>query len=146
MSNFIPSKYQKKIFDFISSDTKNAVVSAVAGSGKTTTLINALDKVPETSSVLFLAFNVSIVEELGKRLSGKKNICVSTVHKFGFDTLRNNLLCDKNAQKYRDIFKQISNEYFEKRKRNRPQIKFRSSTECSPSLSCRVQVYLPCHS
>lgn len=117
MSNFAPSKYQKKIFDFISTNTKNAVVSAVAGSGKTTTLIKALDQVPETNSVLFLAFNVSIVDELQKRLEGKKNICVSTVHKFGFDTLRNNLLCDKNTQKYRDIFKQITNEYFEKRKK-----------------------------
>ena len=72
MSNFAPSKYQKKIFDFISTNTKNAVVSAVAGSGKTTTLIKALDQVPETNSVLFLAFNVSIVDELQKRLEGKK--------------------------------------------------------------------------
>ena len=86
MSQFIPSEYQKEIFNFISNDTRNAVVSAVAGSGKTTTLVNALDKIPETNSILFLAFNVSIVEELQKKLVGKNNIQVSTVHKFGFDT------------------------------------------------------------
>lgn len=116
MTNFVPSKYQKEIFNFISKDTKNAVVSAVAGSGKTTTLINALDKVPDTKSVLFLAFNVSIVEELQKRLVGKNNIRISTVHKFGFDILRNNFSCEKNNQKYRDIFKQILCEYFDVKK------------------------------
>jgi len=70
MSKFTPSKYQKDIFNFILKDTRNAVVSAVAGSGKTTTLLKALDLIPDDKSVLFLAFNVSIRDEL-KRDSTK---------------------------------------------------------------------------
>lgn len=127
MSQFIPSKYQKEIFNFISNDTRNVVVSAVAGSGKTTTLINALDMIPETNSVLFLAFNVSIVEELQKKLVGKENIRVSTVHKFGFDTLKNNFYCESNNKKYRDIFRQILNEYFEVKKAYITNIQFGES-------------------
>ena len=42
MSKFQPSPYQQGIYDFIQTGQGNAVVSAVAGSGKTTTLINAL--------------------------------------------------------------------------------------------------------
>jgi superfamily I DNA/RNA helicase len=42
MSKFQPSVYQQGIYDFIANGQGNAVVSAVAGSGKTTTLINAL--------------------------------------------------------------------------------------------------------
>ena len=127
MSQFIPSEYQKEIFNFISNDTRNAVVSAVAGSGKTTTLVNALDKIPETNSILFLAFNVSIVEELQKKLVGKNNIQVSTVHKFGFDTLKNNIYCERNNKKYRDIFKQISNEFLEKKNLYTTNIQFDES-------------------
>jgi superfamily II DNA or RNA helicase len=34
MNRYKPSPYQQDIFDFIQNDTRNAVVSAVAGSGK----------------------------------------------------------------------------------------------------------------
>ena len=47
MSKFTPSKEQKEIFKFILNGEKNAVISAVAGSGKTTTLLEALKLIPE---------------------------------------------------------------------------------------------------
>jgi two-component system sensor histidine kinase SenX3 len=51
MSKFQPSVYQQAIYDFITNGQGNAVVSAVAGSGKTTTLINALNLIPSELNV-----------------------------------------------------------------------------------------------
>lgn len=88
MDQFKPSKYQKKIFEFITNGTGNAVVSAVAGSGKTTTLLKSLEIIPKDKTVLFMAFNKSIADELKTRIPDNDNIKVSTVHGFGFDVLR----------------------------------------------------------
>lgn len=54
-----PSKYQAAVYHFIEEGKGNAVVDAVdavAGSGKSTTLVEALKKIPAHQSVLFLAF------------------------------------------------------------------------------------------
>lgn len=48
---FTPSKYQQRIYDFIERGSGNAVINAVAGSGKTTTLISLLERVPATNRV-----------------------------------------------------------------------------------------------
>ena len=42
MAEFLPSEYQKIIFDFITNGIGNAVINAKAGSGKTTTLVEAM--------------------------------------------------------------------------------------------------------
>ena len=83
MSKFTPSKEQKEIFKFILNGEKNAVISAVAGSGKTTTLLEALKLIPEDKSVLFMAFNKSIAKELRERVPQRESIKVMTVHGFG---------------------------------------------------------------
>ena len=81
MSKFQPSVYQQGIYDFITNGKGNAVVSAVAGSGKTTTLINAINLIPSELNVLFLAFNKSIAQELSERVpKSAKNIEVRTLH------------------------------------------------------------------
>lgn len=59
------SKYQSTIFDFVKTGSGNAIVKAVAGSGKTTTIVEALSQVYGTS--IFLAFNKDIAEELKAR-------------------------------------------------------------------------------
>lgn len=106
MTKFVPSKYQKDIFNFILKDNRNAVVSAVAGSGKTTTLLKALDLIPEDKSVLFLAFNVSIRDELKRRIPENKNIEVMTLNGFGYTIMRNMYDCgvDDKSLKYRNLF------------------------------------------
>jgi hypothetical protein len=38
---FQPSKYQKAVYTFITKCKGNAVIDAVAGSGKSTTIVNA---------------------------------------------------------------------------------------------------------
>ncbi len=59
------SQHQLAIFNFVETGTGNAVVEAVAGSGKTTTIVEALRRVKGSS--LFLAFNKSIADELKSR-------------------------------------------------------------------------------
>lgn len=61
------SKYQQDIFTFVQYGVGNAVVEAVAGSGKSTTIVQALSLVPAAQSTIFLAFNKSIAEELKAR-------------------------------------------------------------------------------
>lgn len=89
--SFVPSKYQQAIFDFISHGVGNAVINATAGSGKTSTLVNALRLINSDLSVLFIAFNKDIVTELKKKIgSDLQNVTVSTVHSIGFSMLRRN--------------------------------------------------------
>lgn len=59
------SHLQERIFDFVANDTRNAIVNAVAGSGKSTTIVEALSRVKGSS--IFLAFNKAIADELKKR-------------------------------------------------------------------------------
>lgn len=86
--DFIPSEYQQKIFDFITKGTGNAVINAKAGSGKTTTLVEAMKLIPNKEKVLFVAFNKSIEQELSSRLQNYENVEVKTYHGLGFALLR----------------------------------------------------------
>lgn len=98
MPTHIPSQFQKDIYDFISNDTRNAVINAVAGSGKTTTIVNALELISSDKIVYFLAFNKAIVEELKSRVPNYIN--VSTLHSVGAKALfatRKSQLNDKKA-------------------------------------------------
>jgi DNA helicase-2/ATP-dependent DNA helicase PcrA len=68
MGERIWSEYQRAVFEDVASGTGHTMISAVAGSGKTSTILEALRYVPEGASVLFAAFNRSIVNELKLRL------------------------------------------------------------------------------
>lgn len=59
------SDYQKAIFNFVDTGKGNAIVTAVAGSGKTTTIVEALKQAYGTT--IFLAFNKGIADELKNR-------------------------------------------------------------------------------
>lgn len=89
--NFTPSVYQQAVFDFVSHGVGNAVVSAKAGSAKTTTMVAAMRMVHPSKRCLFIAFNKSIVEELGKKVSEHKNCDVSTVHSLGLKMIERNI-------------------------------------------------------
>lgn len=79
-----PSPFQQAIFDWIKTGTGDAVVEAVAGSGKTTTAVASMNLIPESESVLFLAFNKSIAEELAER--APKHADVRTLNSLGLRT------------------------------------------------------------
>ena len=50
---FKPSKYQKAVYTYILKGKGNAVVDAVAGSGKSTTIVNALKIIPSNRAFCF---------------------------------------------------------------------------------------------
>lgn len=64
VTDIVPSAYQIGVFNFVDTGTGNAIVKAVPGSGKSTTIKKALRFVRGSS--LFLAFNKAIASELKK--------------------------------------------------------------------------------
>lgn len=77
------SNYQEDIFNEVQNGSGNIAVSAVAGGAKSTTLIEAANRVD--GDKLFIAFNKHIVTELSGRLPGTK---CSTMHSLGFQAVR----------------------------------------------------------
>lgn len=75
------------IFSAIKNEKSNIAINAVAGSGKTTTIVEAckLLNLPERE-IKFLAFNKAIAKELSDKLAGVAE--VSTSHSFGYSVLR----------------------------------------------------------
>lgn len=82
-----PSKYQKDIYEVFQNTDDNINISAVAGSGKTTVLIELLKFVPDDKNALFVAFNNSIVDELKNRVTNKPNVEISTIHSYGWHSI-----------------------------------------------------------
>lgn len=67
MTNKVWSSYQEAIFEFVKSGVGNAVVEAVAGSGKTSTIVECTQRIPHGKTSIMLAFNKTIAEELKGR-------------------------------------------------------------------------------
>jgi len=80
MRNWSP--YQLAVFENVASGKGHTVVNAVAGSGKTTTIVEALGHIPAGHKTLFVAFNKAIADELGKRVTAR-GVEVSTLHSYG---------------------------------------------------------------
>lgn len=86
---FTPSEQQQAFFNWIETGTGNAILVAVAGSGKTTTLVKGCELMP--GRVALVAYNKKIALELQARIE-KTEIadCVAgTAHSFGFRAWRN---------------------------------------------------------
>lgn len=73
-----PSTYQQAIMKWLDAEDGNAIISARAGSGKTSTLVMLADLLPTDSRAVFLAFNKNIATELKTRLP--KNVESATFH------------------------------------------------------------------
>jgi DNA helicase-2/ATP-dependent DNA helicase PcrA len=83
-STRVPSRYQADIHEWVRNGTGNAVIEAVAGSGKTTTILDSL--LLTNGKVLFTAFNQSIAAELQKRAPA--HVRVATLHSLGLKSIR----------------------------------------------------------
>lgn len=103
---FAPSTYQTAIADFVRFGKGNGIVGAVAGSGKTTTLVKIIAPLLSGSSC-FLAFNKSIAEELGCKL--RQQGCETearTIHSLGLTAVRSRQKCVKvDSKKYKWLVK-----------------------------------------
>jgi len=113
---YTPSEYQQAIFDFIQSKNESLLISAVAGSGKTTTIVSALRSVQPNTRVLMIAFGSDIAKTLKPRVPAFVN--VSTFNALGFRALRDSstIRCELlNDRKY-DKLKRIVDDLVERNK------------------------------
>lgn len=88
MAKHTPSTYQQKIYDTIDNTNESIAVNAVAGSGKTHTIVEAGNLIPKNKrySTAFIAFSVAIRNELATRLPSDME--VTNFHKAGFQVLK----------------------------------------------------------
>jgi len=109
---FIPSIQQKTFFDWITMGTGSCVLEAVAGSGKTTTLIEALKLMK--GKKFFGAFNKKIAEEIAAKAGVVMGLDVSTMHAAGMKAWRKAAGAVKvDADKCKNIFRQMTMRQFD---------------------------------
>lgn len=88
--SYQPSPQQAEFLDWVRTGRGNATVRAVAGAGKTSTILRSL---PDTrGSVAIAAFNNRIADEIKAKVAKLdlgRQIAVGTFHSFGFRTWRN---------------------------------------------------------
>lgn len=119
------TKNQLDIFDFVKSGKGHGIIDAVAGAGKTTTIIESARYVPENTSILFCAFNKAIATEISQRFQkkGMDRVQVKTIHALGYQMLRHKFTGPREIQikenKYRQIIQDPASDealqpYFER--------------------------------
>lgn len=86
MATYIPSPQQADFFKWIEEGTGSCILEAVAGSGKTTTLIEALKLMK--GSIFFGAYNKKIADEIKERAPKRDWLDISTMHAAGFKIWR----------------------------------------------------------
>ena len=101
---FVPSPQQGTFFSWITDGTGSCVLEAVAGAGKTTTLVKALELMYGT--IFFGAYNKKIAEEIKARAPGKDGLVISTMHAAGFGAWRKATRhVNVDGDKVRNIFR-----------------------------------------
>lgn len=112
MSFFYPSEYQKAIFEWFQSLPHNAAINAVAGSGKSTSLVRGLGYTDPSISrgALFVAFAKDIVESLKPKLPA--GLDCRTLHSLGYATLRKSITPQAgkftiDGYKYKNLTRQM---------------------------------------
>lgn len=119
---FKPSKYQQAVFDKIKNSNDNLFIEACAGSGKTTTIVEALKLIPPTNTVLFIAFGKAIADELNERVP--KHVMAATFNALGFKVCRDflkrkyiNINVNKTSAKLRFDIMRIKKDSSEEEKK-----------------------------
>jgi DNA helicase-2/ATP-dependent DNA helicase PcrA len=86
---FHPTDEQQAILDFVKRGRGNLLIDALAGTGKSRTVLESLKVIPQRS-VLMTAFNKAIAEHLQQKLPKLKThaIHVKTFHSLGFSMIK----------------------------------------------------------
>lgn len=92
---FVASKMQQNFFDWVETGTGSAILKAVAGSGKSTSIVRALPFIPREQTVLIMAFNAPIAKEMRDKIAALgleigrtfHNVEAATFHSRGFRAL-----------------------------------------------------------
>jgi len=82
------SEYQKAIFKNIAQEKGHLIISAFAGSSKTTSLVESVKYIPKGKKVIVTAFNKIIQEELRQRLPSYAE--AYTFHALGLRAIKQN--------------------------------------------------------
>lgn len=126
-----PTPEQEKIYNFIKFDSNHGIIDAVAGSGKTTTIIDSIGYVDKNKSLLFCAFNKSIRDEIQDRVSqnDNNNILVKNLHQLGYEILKSNTELPHNVKtrKYNELIARSIEDYIKK-----PFLKYLQLYDISP--------------
>jgi len=103
----IPSTYQTALYDWVQQGQGSAIVDAVAGSGKTTTLAEICARIPSSQTVRVLMFNKTISDAFKARVS-RSNVIISTYHSAGYQAVARHLHAkiDTDKGKIRDLIKE----------------------------------------
>jgi superfamily I DNA/RNA helicase len=100
------SNYQTAVFNWVQTGTGSAVVEAVAGSGKTTTLVEAVRRM--RGQVAVMAYNRKMGDELQSRVAGLQGVQANTCHAFGLKAFRSSGINPRiDARKVSDIAARI---------------------------------------
>ena len=83
---FTPSPAQQAFYDFVENERGSAILEAVAGAGKTTTLVQGLDRM--RGRVFLGAYNKTMAEELKEKVGRGDGVFIATFHSAGFSALR----------------------------------------------------------
>lgn len=81
-----PTQEQDRIFLFTKKRPENILIKAYAGAGKTTTIVEAVKLLPVDKSIMFLAFNKHIQEELKTKLP--EHVRCYTTYGLGMSALK----------------------------------------------------------
>ena len=106
---FKPSIQQKYYFDWITGCTGSCILEAVAGSGKTTTLIEGLKLM--TGNIFFGAYNKKIADEIQLRAPKLDGLSISTMHSAGLGIWKRHIKKSPtvDADKCRNLFIKLVN-------------------------------------
>jgi DNA helicase-2/ATP-dependent DNA helicase PcrA len=85
--SFKATEEQKKIFHFIKNRKENLLIGALAGAGKTTTVVRGAELLPKDSKKIYLAFNKHIQMELKEKLP--EDVFCYTFHGLGTNAIKN---------------------------------------------------------
>ncbi len=103
------SPQQNAFFDAAVNTRDSILLEAVAGSGKTTSLLEAAKRMQGQGNIAILAYNKKIAEEIKAKIEGKteyRHVRAGTVHSFGFGALRYSV--EKNGQKIKVDARKVS--------------------------------------
>jgi DNA helicase-2/ATP-dependent DNA helicase PcrA len=103
-----PTPQQEAIFTAVRSGTSHVLTEAVAGSGKTSTMVAAAGMA--AGRVGFLAFNDHIARELQTRLNG--NAMASTLHSLGLRACQKHCDCQVDENKAKRLLLDLKPEWF----------------------------------
>lgn len=92
---FAASAYQQRFFTWVANGKGSAILKAVAGSGKSTSIVRALEFIPATAQVIIFAFNSPIAKEMREKIKtfgaeiglSFANVEAVTFHSKGFRAL-----------------------------------------------------------